>query len=65
MPLYPLPLIVFIAGIVAMVAASIADNPRALLVALFVPVTGTVVYAVARRRGLFHTPTNKPPNTPV
>jgi len=51
MPLYPLPLIVFIAGIVAMVAASIAENPRALLVALFVPVTGTVVYAIARRRG--------------
>jgi APA family basic amino acid/polyamine antiporter len=53
MPLYPLPLVVFIAGIVAMVAASIADDPRALLVALFVPVTGTVVYAIARRRGAF------------
>lgn len=59
MPLYPLPLIVFVAGIAAMVAASIADDPRALLVALFVPVTGTVVYAIARRRGAFGEPTHR------
>lgn len=58
MPLYPLPLIVFVAGIVAMVAASIADDPRALFVALFVPVTGSIVYAVAQRRGAFGRPTN-------
>jgi len=49
MPLYPLPLVVFVAGIAAMVAASIADDPRALLVALFVPVTGSIVYAVRSR----------------
>ncbi|MBM3908338.1 MAG: amino acid permease [Gemmatimonadetes bacterium] len=49
MPLYPLPLIVFIAGIAAMCVASVAADPKALLVALFVPATGSVVYAAGRR----------------
>jgi amino acid transporter len=50
MPLYPLPLIVFVVGIAAMCVASVAADPKALLIALFVPVTGSVVYAVVRRR---------------
>jgi APA family basic amino acid/polyamine antiporter len=56
MPLYPLPLIVFVAGIVAMCVASVAADPNAVLIALFVPVTGAAVYAVAHRRGAAGTP---------
>lgn len=58
MPWSLLPLIVFVTGIVAMVAASIADDPRALIVARFVPVTSTIAYAVARRRVSFGAPTD-------
>ncbi len=53
MPLYPLPLVGFVFGIAAMCIASIAANPIALVYALFVPVTGTLLYAAARRRGAF------------
>jgi APA family basic amino acid/polyamine antiporter len=53
MPLYPLPLIIYIAGIAAMVVASIAADPRAIVFALFVPVTGSLLYWATRRRAAF------------
>jgi APA family basic amino acid/polyamine antiporter len=53
MPLYPLPLFIFISGIFAMVVASVAADPKAILYALVLPVTGSMLYWATRRRAAF------------
>ncbi len=50
MPLYPLPLIVFAGGIAMAVAASVVNDPGALLYAAGVPLSGAAVYAIHRTR---------------
>jgi APA family basic amino acid/polyamine antiporter len=60
MPFYPLPLIVFALGIAAMFAWSVVADPIALVYALFVPTTGTAVYAVLRRRGAIGKVSDRP-----
>lgn len=46
MPLYPLPLLVFVAGIAGICVASAWDDPAGALFGLLIPATGAVVYAV-------------------
>jgi APA family basic amino acid/polyamine antiporter len=49
MPLYPLPLLIFVGGIAATLAASLVGNSQTLFYALGVPASGTAVYAFQRR----------------
>jgi APA family basic amino acid/polyamine antiporter len=49
MPLYPMPLIVFSAGIAMAVTASIMNDAGALFYAAGVPISGALVYALRRR----------------
>lgn len=53
MPLYPLPLIVYVGSVIAILAASVADDPMAMVFALSAPVTGSIAYYVGKRRGAF------------
>jgi APA family basic amino acid/polyamine antiporter len=49
MPLYPLPLVVFAAGIAAICIASVFDDPSGALFGLAVPASGAIVYLASSK----------------
>jgi APA family basic amino acid/polyamine antiporter len=49
MPLYPLPLVVYGAGVVGICVASAVDDPVGAAFGLLVPLSGAAVYALTRR----------------
>jgi amino acid transporter len=53
MPLYPLPLLIYVSGIAGICVASALDDPVGALFGLMVPATGAAVYAARIRRWPF------------
>lgn len=50
MPLYPLPLIVFVAGITIAVISSLFDDPMGSMFGIAMPIVGAVIYRLAVRQ---------------